>query len=153
MRELNDAEWQDLVDRNPGPLIYGVLTTGIFCRAGCVARTPLRRNVRIMSSIDAAHQAGLRACKKCKPDQPPKPDKSLDCFGLLCPLPVLKARKTLLGMSAGQILEISTSDRMALIDLPHFCAETGHEYLGVTETGTLARHLIRARGAVQAATA
>lgn len=144
MRELTDAEWQDLLDRKPGPLVYGVLTTGIYCRAGCPARTPLRRNVRIMDSAAAAHEAGLRACKRCKPDQPPSPDRSLDCLGLLCPLPVLRARKTLIGMTAGQVLEIMTSDRMALIDLPHFCTEAGHDYLGVTETGAEARHLIRA---------
>lgn len=143
MRELDEAEWQALLDRKAGPLIYGVLTTGIYCRAGCPARTPLRRNVRIMANPEAARQAGLRACKRCKPDQPPRPDKSLDCLGLLCPLPVLRARKTLLAMTAGQVLEIVTSDRMALIDLPHFCTEAGHEYLGAVETGPEARHLIR----------
>jgi tRNA 2-thiouridine synthesizing protein A len=142
MRELTDAEWQDLLDRRPGSMFYGVLTTGIYCRAGCPARRPLRQNVRWLDTAADGQAAGLRACKRCKPDQDPA-STSLDCIGLLCPLPVLKARKTLKSLKPGALLEVLTTDRMALIDLPHFCAEAGHQYLGATETGTAARHLIR----------
>lgn len=143
MRELSDTEWQELVDRRPGPMLYGVLSTGIYCRAACPARTPLRKNTRWLDSPEDGIAEGLRACKRCKPDAA-ESHKSLDCLGLLCPLPVLKARKTLLGMTEGQVLEVLTSDRMALIDLPHFCAEAGHHYLGVTEAEGQARHRIRA---------
>jgi tRNA 2-thiouridine synthesizing protein A len=146
MRELDDAEWLNLQARRPGAMLYGVLSTGIYCRAGCPARTPLRRNVRWLETVGDAHAAGLRACKRCKPDGAAPPDTSLDCLDLLCPLPVLKARKALSGMVPGQTLQVLTTDRMALIDLPHFCAEAGHDYLRVTETGGQARHLIR-RGA------
>lgn len=54
----------------------------------------------------------------------------VDAIGLACPLPVLRARKALLGLAQGQVLVIDTSDPMAMIDLPHFCAEAGHELLG-----------------------
>lgn len=60
----------------------------------------------------------------------PAPDRTLDCEGLLCPLPVLRARKVLLAMRPGQVLALTATDRMASIDLPHFCTEAGHEFLG-----------------------
>ena len=70
-------------------------------------------------------------------------DRTLDCEGLLCPLPVLKARKTLLSMLPGQTLCIRTTDPMALIDLPHFCTQAGHDYLQATENGPMTSHVIR----------
>jgi len=51
----------------------------------------------------------------------------LDALGLLCPLPVLKARKRLLGMAPGALLRVLSDDPVAAIDLPHFCREAGHE--------------------------
>lgn len=53
-----------------GHFIYAVLTTGIYCRPSCSARTPLRENVRFFSSSEEADVAGFRACKRCKPDDP-----------------------------------------------------------------------------------
>lgn len=71
-------------------------------------------------------------------------DASLDAVGLLCPLPVLKARKRLKAMQPGQVLRLLASDPAALIDVPHFCKESGNELLGVEEMdeGTRA-YLIR----------
>ncbi|NBT30980.1 MAG: sulfurtransferase TusA family protein [Rhodobacteraceae bacterium] len=77
------------------------------------------------------------------------PDQDYDASGLLCPLPVLRARKILAGMSEGQVLRIVTTDAMALIDMPHFCGQTGHEYLGAEDEGVAAVHFIR-RGEVSA---
>ena len=51
----------------------------------------------------------------------------LDTLGLICPLPVLKARKRLLGMAPGALLRVLSDDPVAAIDLPHFCREAGHE--------------------------
>lgn len=53
----------------------------------------------------------------------------LDLSGLLCPLPVLKARKRLAAMQRGQVLKVIATDPMAAIDMPHFCNEQGHELL------------------------
>lgn len=53
----------------------------------------------------------------------------LDARGLLCPLPVLKARKRLQALAAGEVLEILADDPAAVVDVPHFCAEQGHELL------------------------
>jgi len=72
-----------------------------------------------------------------------EPDAEIDCEGLLCPLPVLRARKTLATMRAGQILRLTATDRMAAIDLPHFCTQAGHDFLGATEAGPVTAYLIR----------
>lgn len=56
-------------------------------------------------------------------------DAELDAIGLLCPLPVLKARKRLKSMATGQVLCVLASDPAAVVDIPHFCAESGHELL------------------------
>ena len=53
--------------------------------------------------------------------------ETLDTCGLLCPLPVLKARKRLLGLAAGALLTVRADDPAAQVDFPHFCAEQGHE--------------------------
>jgi methylphosphotriester-DNA--protein-cysteine methyltransferase len=46
-----------------------VKTTGIYCRFGCPARTPLRRNVEFRATVNDCVAAGFRACKRCRPDQ------------------------------------------------------------------------------------
>ena len=50
----------------------------------------------------------------------------LDASGLTCPLPVLKARKILIGMRPGETLEVVTTDPMSVVDMPVFCAQAGH---------------------------
>jgi tRNA 2-thiouridine synthesizing protein A len=70
----------------------------------------------------------------------------IDCEGLLCPLPVLRARKRLLALPPGTVLCIRATDAMAAVDLPHFCAESGHTYLGARTEGPVTLHLIRAGG-------
>ncbi|AMY69102.1 sulfurtransferase TusA family protein [Frigidibacter mobilis] len=59
----------------------------------------------------------------------------IDARGLLCPLPVLKVRKALLGLPPGAVLRLWASDPMARIDIPHFCAEAGHELLAAEDAG------------------
>lgn len=73
-------------------------------------------------------------------------DQVLDCEGLLCPLPVLRARKRLAAMAPGQVLCVRATDGMAAVDLPHFCGQAGHDYLGAREDGPVALHLIRVAG-------
>jgi tRNA 2-thiouridine synthesizing protein A len=70
-------------------------------------------------------------------------DDTIDCEGLLCPLPVLRARKRLLALAPGRVLCVRATDAMAAVDLPHFCAEAGHVYLGSKMEGAVTLHLIR----------
>ncbi|MDG9702363.1 DNA-3-methyladenine glycosylase 2 family protein [Streptomyces sp. DH37] len=57
--------------RFDGVFFTGVLTTGIYCRPSCPAVTPKRCNVRFFPSAAAAQRAGLRACRRCRPDAVP----------------------------------------------------------------------------------
>jgi len=60
----------------------------------------------------------------------------LDALGLLCPLPVLKARKRLKSMPVGGVLRVMADDPAAIIDVPHFCAESGHTLIAREEAQT-----------------
>lgn len=51
-----------------GQFITGVLTTGIYCLPSCTARKPLPENVRFFATPGEARTAGLRACRRCRPD-------------------------------------------------------------------------------------
>ncbi len=72
---MDEERWWRAVQgqdaRFDGWFVLGVLTTGIYCRPSCPARTPHRRNVRFHPSAAAAQAAGLRACKRCRPDASP----------------------------------------------------------------------------------
>lgn len=70
-------------------------------------------------------------------------DVEIDAKGLLCPLPVLRARKRLLAMEKGEVLRVLATDPAAVIDMPHFCAEAGHGFLGVIDAGDAQAYLIR----------
>ena len=74
-------------------------------------------------------------------------DAQLDATGLLCPLPVLKARKRLSMLSRGAMLMIRADDPAARIDFPHFCTEQGHALVAQTdEPGGVMTFLIRKGG-------
>lgn len=65
-----EARWQAVLRRDSaadGSFVFGVLSTGVYCRPSCPARRPLRKNVRFFTTIREAEQAGLRACLRCKP--------------------------------------------------------------------------------------
>jgi AraC family transcriptional regulator of adaptative response / DNA-3-methyladenine glycosylase II len=57
--------------RFDGQFIAGVHSTGIYCRPSCPATTPRPQNVSFYRTAAAAHEAGLRACKRCQPDSVP----------------------------------------------------------------------------------
>ena len=73
------------------------------------------------------------------------PETVLDLSGLLCPLPVLKARKRLEAMPAGAILKVIATDPMSAIDMPHFCNEQGHTLLDQAKDGEALIFRIRRR--------
>ena len=59
-----DSRWD-------GRLYLGVVTTGVYCRPSCPARTPLAGNCRYYPTSAAAVAAGFRACRRCRPDALP----------------------------------------------------------------------------------
>ncbi|WFL76519.1 methylated-DNA--[protein]-cysteine S-methyltransferase [Altererythrobacter arenosus] len=73
MSKLPEAStaWAAVLRRDrsfDGRFVTGVLTTGIYCRPSCAARHPSRQNVRFFATGAEARAAGLRACKRCLPD-------------------------------------------------------------------------------------
>jgi len=70
-------------------------------------------------------------------------DQVLDAKGLNCPLPILKAKKALKGMGAGQTLEIQATDPGAVADFDAFCKQTGNVLLSSTDDGGVYRFEIR----------
>jgi AraC family transcriptional regulator of adaptative response / DNA-3-methyladenine glycosylase II len=58
-------------ERFDGQFITGVHSTGIYCRPSCPAMTPKPSNITFYRTSAAAHEAGLRACKRCQPDAVP----------------------------------------------------------------------------------
>lgn len=67
----SDSKWAAVLRRDrrfDGRFVTGVLTTGIYCRPSCAARHPHRDNVKFFASGAEARAAGLRACKRCLPD-------------------------------------------------------------------------------------
>jgi tRNA 2-thiouridine synthesizing protein A len=63
----------------------------------------------------------------------------LDTKGLNCPLPILKAKRTLNALPAGALLRVLATDPVARRDFPAFCRQTGHELVetGEPEAGVL----------------
>ncbi|SEN44968.1 tRNA 2-thiouridine synthesizing protein A [Paracoccus alcaliphilus] len=70
----------------------------------------------------------------------------IDARGLLCPLPVLRLRKALLDLAPGSRLRLIATDPAAVIDVPHFCAQTGHAFIDMRETEDGAREFVVERG-------
>ncbi|MEP5938527.1 MAG: bifunctional DNA-binding transcriptional regulator/O6-methylguanine-DNA methyltransferase Ada [Erythrobacter sp.] len=67
----DDRAWEAVMRRDrsfDGRFVTGVMSTGIYCRPSCAARHPARKNVRFFNAPAQARSAGLRACKRCMPD-------------------------------------------------------------------------------------
>ena len=64
-----------------------------------------------------------------------KAEESLDCFGLLCPMPIIQTAKKIKEMKIGQVLEVISTDRGIEDDLPAWCRQTGQKYLGSKKEG------------------
>ena len=76
------------------------------------------------------------------PPEPPDP-LELDLSGLKCPLPVLRTRKALRGLSAGAILAVVSTDPLAAIDIPHLVHGEGDALLDQERRDGTIRFTIR----------
>ena len=66
-----DTRWKPLAARDAsadGTFVYGVTSTGVYCRPSCPSRRPRADRVRFFDTTTDARQAGFRACKRCRPD-------------------------------------------------------------------------------------
>jgi len=92
---VGDPRWAAVVTHDPqsdGRFFYSVRTTGVYCRPSCAARTPRPENVAFHATAAEARRAGFRACRRCKPDQPPLTARHAAMVADLCRL--LEAAET-----------------------------------------------------------
>ncbi len=67
----------------------------------------------------------------------------LDVQGLTCPLPVLRANRALRGVTPGERLRVLATDRASVADFQHFCRETGHALVSMSEEAGVFSFVIR----------
>jgi AraC family transcriptional regulator of adaptative response/methylated-DNA-[protein]-cysteine methyltransferase len=68
--QIDARRWQAVVNRDTsldGTFVFGVSSTGVFCRPSCPAKRPRRENVSFFGHALEAEQAGYRACLRCRP--------------------------------------------------------------------------------------
>ncbi len=70
-------------------------------------------------------------------------DRTLDCLGLFCPMPIVKTREAMKGMAVGRILEMLSDDPASEPDMKSWARRTGNELVAVTKDGAVYRFLVR----------
>ncbi|TYB77678.1 sulfurtransferase TusA family protein [Maritimibacter fusiformis] len=70
-------------------------------------------------------------------------DQTLDAKGLNCPLPILKTKKMIKGMSSGQVLEVLATDPGSVADMAAFCNQTGNQLMGQSNEGDVYKFEIK----------
>jgi len=70
-------------------------------------------------------------------------DQELDACGLNCPLPILRAKKSLASLESGQVLRIIATDPGSVKDFEAFAKQTGNELLESTEDGGKFQFLVK----------
>ncbi len=117
---LNEDECYNAViardRRYDGKFVTAVRTTGIYCRPSCSARTPHRKNVTFYATPAEAVAAGLRACKRCQPDE--------------------QAYEAQVTASACQFISDHLSDRLTLEDLGAAVGLSPHHFQRVFKRAT-----------------
>ncbi|MCM3603285.1 sulfurtransferase TusA family protein [Robertmurraya korlensis] len=72
-----------------------------------------------------------------------KANVTLDAKGLACPMPIVKTKKAMTGLEAGQVLEVLATDKGSKADIKAWAESTGHQYLGTLEDGDVLKHYLR----------
>jgi len=75
--------------------------------------------------------------------QPLSADRTLDCLGLFCPIPIVKTREALREMAVGQVLEMLSDDPASDADMRSWVRRTGNELLEVAKNGAVYHFLVR----------
>ena len=86
---LADERWQAIHDNDPqyeDAFVFGVRTTGVYCRSTCRGAPVLRKNIEFFDKIAQARAAGYRACKRCRPDEGGPHSRAVDIVTRACAL-------------------------------------------------------------------
>lgn len=71
------------------------------------------------------------------------PHVTLDCYGLLCPMPIIQTAKKIIEMKVGEVLEVVSTDAGIKEDMPAWCRQTGQEYLGLEQDGDIIKVYVK----------
>ena len=85
--DTDEARWIAIRTRDKradGRFVYAVATTGVYCHPSCAARPARPENVSFHLDPASAERAGFRACKRCKPDQPPRAEREAALVAAAC---------------------------------------------------------------------
>ena len=85
--DTDEARWIAIRTRDKGAdgkFVYAVATTGVYCHPSCAARPARPENVSFHPDPASAEHAGFRACKRCKPDQPPRAERDAALVAASC---------------------------------------------------------------------
>lgn len=74
-----------------------------------------------------------------------KADDTLDCRGMVCPMPILKTSEKMKKIENGKVLEVLADDEGAKEDFPAWCRRTGNEFLGEEDEDDTLKFYIRKR--------
>ncbi|GAX89836.1 sulfurtransferase TusA family protein [Effusibacillus lacus] len=70
-------------------------------------------------------------------------DKSIDCKGLSCPMPIVRTKKAIEEITPGQVLEVTATDPGSVADIRSWADRTGHQYLGTIQEDGAFKHYVR----------
>lgn len=108
-----DLRWKALASRDgaaDGTFVYGVTSTGVYCRPSCPSRRPRADRVRFFDTTSEAKHAGFRACKRCRPDT----------VGLVQPgIDAVRRASAYLAANADQTITLAHLARVATMSAHH----------------------------------
>jgi AraC family transcriptional regulator of adaptative response/methylated-DNA-[protein]-cysteine methyltransferase len=84
-----ERRWRIVLARDPrydGAFVYGVRSTGIYCRPSCPSRRPRRAQVDFFPVPEVAERAGFRPCRRCQPSEAAAPDPRVPLVRAACRL-------------------------------------------------------------------
>ncbi|TCP52677.1 TusA-related sulfurtransferase [Tumebacillus sp. BK434] len=70
-------------------------------------------------------------------------DKTIDCKGLSCPMPIVRTKKAIDALTPGEVLEVVATDAGSVADIKSWADRTGHQYIGTATEDGLYKHYIR----------
>ncbi|WCK56487.1 sulfurtransferase TusA family protein [Aneurinibacillus sp. Ricciae_BoGa-3] len=70
-------------------------------------------------------------------------DKTIDCKGLSCPMPIIRTKKAVEELQAGEVLEVVATDPGSVADVKSWAVRTGHQFLGTVKEDGVFKHYIR----------
>jgi AraC family transcriptional regulator, regulatory protein of adaptative response / methylated-DNA-[protein]-cysteine methyltransferase len=140
LRELHavqeDVYWQSVLAKDAhfnGIFVYGVRSTGIYCKPSCPSRRPRREQVAFFASAEEAETDGFRACLRCKPSELAAPDPRVELALRVCQAIESQEDGTLSLAALGEELGLS----------PHHLQRTFKSITGITPRQYAAAHRLR----------